>query len=126
MSDLAVDPTTDDLLLIGGRAQLAVGAVAVAQAWETHLTMFLGECFLDQSLGIDYQNLILIKNPSMTVVRGLFARASRETPGVRDVTELTFAFEPRQRVLTVTASVLYVEGGEGTLTLSQTIGGEAA
>lgn len=125
MSDLAIDPATDDLLLIGGKAQLATGAAAVAQAWETHLTLFLGECFRDQSLGIDYQNLILIKNPSMTVVRGLFARASRETPGVKDVTELRFAFDARQRVLTVTASVLYVEGGEGTLTLSETIGGES-
>lgn|GEM_PF-940774 len=122
MSDLATDPDTDDLLLIGGRAQLAVGAVAVAQAWETHLTMFLGECFRDQSLGIDYQNLILIKNPSMTVVRGLFAKASRETPGVKDVTDLRFSFDPRRRELTVTAAVLYSAGGEGVLTLSETIG----
>lgn len=124
MSDLAVDPATGDLLLIGGKAQLAVGAVAVAQAWETHLTLFLGECFRDRSLGIDYQNLILIKNPSMTVVRGLFAKASRETPGVKDVSDLRFAFDAVRRVLTVTAAVIYSEGGEGVLTLSESIGGE--
>jgi len=122
MSDLAVDPTTDDLLLIGGRAQLAVGAVAVAQAWETHLTLFLGECFRDRALGIDYQNLVLVKNPSQTVLRGLFAKASRETPGVKDVTDLRFGFDPVRRVLTVTAAVLYSAGGEGVLTLTETIG----
>lgn len=124
MADLAVDPSTDDLLLVAGRAQLARGSVAVAQAWKTHLTLFLGECFRDQSLGIDYQNLILVKNPSMTVVRGIFARASRETPGVREVTDIRFSFDPRRRELTVTATVLYVSGEEDTLTLQQTIGGE--
>jgi hypothetical protein len=123
VSDLAIDPATDDLLLIGGKAQLVTGAAAVAQAWETHLTLFLGECFRDRSLGIDYQNLILVKNPSMTVVRGLFAKASRETPGVKDVTDLRFGFDALRRELTVTASVLYVAGGEGTLTLAETIGG---
>ena len=124
MSDLAVDPATGDLLLIGGKAQLVTGAAAVAQAWKTHLTLFLGECFRDRSLGIDYQNLVLIKNPSVTVLRGLFAKASRETPGVKDVTDLRFAFDGLRRVLTVTASVLYSAGGEGTLTLSESIGGE--
>lgn len=123
MSDLSVSTVDDDLLLVAGAAQLVTGADAVAQAWETHLTMFLGECFRDLSLGIDYQNLVLIKNPSKTVLRGLFARASRETPGVADVTDLRFGFAASTRVLTVTASVLYDGGGQGTLTLSETIGG---
>lgn len=123
MSDLAISTVDDDLLLVAGAAQLVTGAAAVAQAWETHLTLFLGECFRDLSLGIDYQNLVLIKNPSKTVLRGLFAKASRETPGVSDVTDLRFAFDAPTRELTVTASVLYVDGGQGTLTLSETIGG---
>jgi hypothetical protein len=125
MSDLAISAADDDLLLIAGSAQLVTGADAVAQAWITHMTLFLGECFRDLTLGIDYQNLILIKNPSKTVLRGLFARASRETPGVQDVTDLRFAFEPRTRVLTVTASVTYAEGGQATLQLNETIGGAA-
>jgi len=123
VSDLAVDDT-GDLLLIEGRAQLARGAVATRQAWVTHLTMFLGECFRDQSLGIDYQNLILAdKQPSTPVMRALFARASRETPGVREVTDLRFALEPHTRVLTVTAEVVYDSGEAGTLTTAQPIGG---
>lgn len=123
MSDLAISTVDDDLLLVAGAAQLVTGADAVAQAWITHMTMFLGECFRDLSLGIDYQNLILIKNPSKTVMRGLFAKASRETPGVQDVTDLRFAFDARSRVLTVIASVTYVEGGTATLQLNETIGG---
>ena len=121
MADLAVGPD-DDLLLIEGRAQLAQGAGAVRQAWITHLTLFVGECFRDQSLGIDYQNQILDKSPSNTVLRAIYAKASRETPGVREVSELRFALEPRTRVLTVTAEVVYDSGESDTLHASTPLG----
>jgi hypothetical protein len=123
MSDLAVD-FQDDLLLHEGRAQLARGPAAVRQAWITHLTLFLGEWFRDQSLGIDYQNLILDKRPSNTVLRAIFARASRETPGVREVSDLRFALDAVRRVLTVTAEVLYDSGEAGSLTTAILLGGE--
>lgn len=122
MSDLAVD-FEDDLLLVEGRAQLVRGPAATRQAWITHLTLFLGEWFRDQSLGIDYQNLILDKKPSNTVLRAIFARASRETPGVKEVSDLRFALEARTRVLTVTAEVVYDTGEAGTLTTSTAVGG---
>lgn len=122
MTDLAVG-TDDDLLLVEGRAQLVRGAAAVRQAWITHVTLFLGECFRDQSLGIDYQNLILDKSPSPTVLRAVFAQASRETPGVKEVTDLRFALDPRTRVLTVTAEVVYDSGESDTLTARTLLGG---
>lgn len=122
MSDLAVG-ADDDLLLVEGRAQLAQGAVAVRQAWITHLTLFLGECFRDRSLGIDYQHLVLDKAPSRTVLRALFARACRETPGVREVTELRFELDPRARLLTVTAEVVYDSGASDTLQAAVPAGG---
>lgn len=122
MSDLAVD-TDDDLLLVEGRAQLVTGAAATRQAWITHLTLFLGECFRDRSLGIDYQNLILDKNVSNTVLRAIFARASRETPGVKEVTDLRFSLDARTRVLTVTAEVLYDSGEAGVLSTVLPTGG---
>lgn len=122
MTDLAVG-SDNDLLLVEGRAQLVRGAPAVRQAWDTHLTMFLGEWFRDQSLGIDYQNLILDKKVSNTVLRAIFAQASRETPGVKEVTDLRFAFNPSTRLLTVTAQVVYDSGATDTLTTSTPIGG---
>lgn len=122
MSDLAVGDD-DDLLLEEGRASLVQGAAAVRQAWITHLTMFLGECFRDLNLGIDYQNQILDKNPSTTALRAIYAQASRETPGVREVSELRFAFDPRTRTLSVTAEVVYDSGESGTLSASTAIGG---
>jgi len=122
MSDLAVG-TDDDLLLVEGRARLVQGAAATRQAWITHLTLFLGECFRDRLLGIDYQNLILEKGVTNTVLRALFARASRETPGVKEVTDLRFSFNASTRELTVTAEVVYDSGETGTLSTSTTIGG---
>jgi hypothetical protein len=85
--------------------------------------MFLGEWFRDQSLGIDYQNLILDKKVSNTVLRAIFAQASRETPGVSEVTDLRFAFNPGTRLLTVTAQVVYDSGETDTLTSSTQLGG---
>lgn len=122
MSDLAVG-TDDDLLLVEGRAQLVQGAAAVRQAWITHLTLFLGECFRDRSLGIDYQNQILDKSPSNTVLRAIYARASRETPGVSEVSELRFSLNNHTRVLSVTAEVVYDSGESGTLSATTSIGG---
>jgi hypothetical protein len=122
MSDLAVG-TDDDLLLVEGRAQLVTGPAATRQAWITHLTLFLGECFRDQSLGIDYQNIILDKSPSPAALRAIFARASRETPGVKEVTELRFVLNNHTRVLTVTAEVVYDSGESGTLSTSTPVGG---
>ena len=122
MADLAVG-ADDDLLLVEGRAQLAQGAVAVRQAWITHLTLFLGECFRDQSLGIDYQGQVLVKNPSKAALRAIYARASRETPGVREVTDLRFAIDNRARILTVTAEVVYDSGESAVLSTRTPIGG---
>jgi hypothetical protein len=123
VSDIALDPVSGDLLLVAGRARLAVGAEAVAQSWATRLTMFRGECFLDRSLGIDYQNDILVKPPRVAVARAIFAQATRDTPGVDEVTGLRFALDARTRTLRVEATVTLESGDEQVLRLSESIGG---
>lgn len=123
MSDLALDPVSGDLLLEQGRARLATGAEAVAQLWQTRLTLFKGEWFLDRSLGIDYQNEVLIKNPRPAVLRSIFAEATRATPGIADVTDLRFNLDARTRVLTIEAEVVLKTGDELSLALSERIGG---
>lgn len=122
MSDLALDKATGDLLLEGGRARLCFGAEAVAQAWPCHLTMFKGECFLDPSLGIDYQNEVLNKNPRPQVLRAIYGEATRDTPGVQDVSSLRFVLDPERRTLLVQAQVV-IDGADATLTLAEPIGG---
>jgi len=111
------------MLLEYGRASLAVGAEAVAQSWASHLTMFRGECFLDRSLGIDFQTDVLEKGARPAVLRAIFAQASRETPGVRDVLNLRFGFDATTRVLAVEAVVLLETGDELVMRLAETVGG---
>jgi hypothetical protein len=123
VSDLRLDPQTGDLLLEQGTARLATPAETVAQLWAAHLTMFKGEWFLDRSIGIDFQNEVLVKNARPAVLRTIFAEASRRTPGVADVTKLRFELDPKTRVLTIEAEVVLKSGEELQLALSEAIGG---
>lgn len=123
MSDLATDPVTGDLLLEGGRARLVSGAEFVRQNWPVRVTTFKGECFRNRSLGIDYQNEVLIKHPQRTVLRARFAQATRETPYVKDVRDLRFALDARTRVLSVAAEVTLESGEQTTLGIREGVGG---
>jgi hypothetical protein len=123
VSDLALDPSTGDLLLENGRARLVSGAEFVEQNWSTRLTLFKGECFRDRSLGIDYQNEVLIKRPNPTVLRARFAQATRETPYIRTVKDLRFALDARARTLSVIAQVALEDGTETDLTTTEPVGG---
>lgn len=122
MSDLAIDPLTGDLALEAGKARLVYGAEAVAQAWQTRLTLFKGECVLDRNLGIDYQNDILEKGARQSVMRAIFADVTRRTSGVRDVRDLRFSLNRASRVLTVLAEVSLEDGQDTTLTFSEPLG----
>lgn len=123
MSDLALDPATNDLLLERGRARLVIGADAVAQSWPCHLTMFRGECFLDRSLGIDYQNEVLIKNPRPQVLRGIFTEATLETPGIASAASIRFQLDRLRRELSVEVEAVFDDGTEQTLRAVESIGG---
>lgn len=123
MSDLALDPLTGDLLLENGRARLVSGAEFVRQNWPTRLTLFKGECFRDRSLGIDFQNEVLIKRPNPTVLRARFAQATRETPYVRTVKDLRFALDARTRTLAVTAQVALDDGTDADIATTEPVGG---
>lgn len=123
MSDIALDPVTGDIALTAGAARLVTGAAAVAQRWEAQITMFLGEWFLDRSLGIDYQNDVFEKPFRPTVVRALLANETRAVPGIRDVKDLRLALDARARVLRVVAKVVFDDGSTDTLSSTQPIGG---
>ena len=124
MSDLALDPLTNDLLLESGAARLAVGAEAVQQGWATRLTLFRGECFLDPSLGIDFQNEVLIKGARQQVLRGIFGSATRSTPGVADIAALRITLDRATRELSVKAAVTLDDGSSTTLSLAEPLLGE--
>jgi hypothetical protein len=120
--DFALDPATGDLALTKGRPSLVRGAACTAQLWAAHVTMFRGEWAFDRNRGIDYQHQVLEKGMRLSVLRSLFARASREVPGVEAVESVRVSLDPRTRELTVDAQVLHADGSSGVLSTSATVG----
>lgn len=123
MSDLALDPATGDLALTGGAASLVEGDAAIAQLWAHHLTLFRGEWFLDQDLGIDYQNDVLEKGVRPNVLRAIFTAATLEVPGIAQVRDLRLALDRKTRILSVGIDALLSSGENTALSLNESIGG---
>jgi hypothetical protein len=82
--DLAIDDD-GDLDFTGGDLNFVAGEAAVRQAVRIKVKTFTGEIFLDESIGVDYLNVVLVKNPDPLAVR----EAIRERiASVADVTEV--------------------------------------
>jgi hypothetical protein len=47
--------------------------------------MFAGDCYLDESVGIDYPGVVLVKNPDELAVRAVLAERIASVPDVTDV-----------------------------------------
>jgi hypothetical protein len=60
-------------------------ADAVPQGIRIRVGMFLGECYLDESVGVDYVDSILVKGADPLVVRALLSTAIADTPDVTNV-----------------------------------------
>ena len=67
-----------------GDFAVVAGAEAVGQGIEIRTSVILGEVYLNNSLGVNYLDVILVKNPDPLEVRAEIARAILDTP---DVTE---------------------------------------
>lgn len=58
------------------------GADAVPQGIRTRTKMVKGDCFLNEELGIDYLEQVLIKNFDPLVIRAIFQETILRTPDV--------------------------------------------
>lgn len=92
---------------------------AVPQGIRIRVSMFLGECYLNEGIGIDYIDKILVKNPDPLLVRALISRAIANTPDVTNVigAQLTEDAETRQASIEYLADTIY-----GTNSVSGQIG----
>lgn len=61
------------------------GAAAVPQGVKIRSQQWLGEIFLDESIGVDYEGRVLVKNPDPLEVRAEFIQAVESTPDVTSV-----------------------------------------
>lgn len=120
MRDLALDPTTGDLLLTRGadglrRATLTSGAGAVRQKLALRLGLSQGEYPLDVSVGIPYFGTVFSKASGRRVAESLFRRAIATCPGVRSVESFALSVSAG-RVASLSFRVTTVEGEPLTVT----------
>ena len=108
--DLALDLATWDLML---PIQLVTGADAIAQRVAIRFKFWLGEWFLDTRQGVPYLQTVLVPNPDLTLIRTLFRRVIKTTPGVKHVGALDMRWEKAERRLIVDAfTATLVDGSE--------------
>lgn len=117
--DLAMDVSTSDLIVQGGDLIIIDNAERVAQQVLITLREWLGEWFLKTSDGIPYLEYILVKNPNEAHIRQILTQAIESVEGVKDVTELEFAFN---HVLRTLAVAYEIDTDYGLITRKEVLG----
>lgn len=91
MSDIKLDldpvsASLNDLLIVNGDLVIVDGAQAILQSILQRLRMYLGEWFMDNSIGLPWFDQILVKNPDQSKIDGLIQNQILSTPGVDTLT----------------------------------------
>lgn len=110
MTDLALDPTTNDLVIEAGDLKLVTGPDAIAQDLNLRVALFKGEWPLDRRIGIDYRTILGGPRLPDAVLRALYDEVFRETAGVASVARIQLQFDRRTRTLTVIGTAVADDG----------------
>lgn len=110
--DLMCDPDTGDLLITDlGLVRLTDSMLEeVGQRLRTKLQFFLGEWFLDTTLGLAYYRDVLVRNPNMAVVKSVFQDVITADDGVEQLVRLDLELNSETRVLSVTFEAVLNSG----------------
>lgn len=93
--DIDIDDTTDWNL------SLVTGIDYYVQKCRIKLQTFLGEWYLDTTVGVGYYETILVKNPNLTNVDNLLKLTVLEIEGINSLIEWRSSFDIRRRMLRV-------------------------
>ena len=107
---LYIDPDTSDIYVSPlGQCRLTADlSEEVAQRLDTKFKFFLGEWFLDQSLGVPYYRDVFVRNPDMAVIRSIFQQLITDDAGVESLVSLDLALDGETRALSVTFQAVLV------------------
>lgn len=106
-SELAMDPTTGDLVF---PPYIVTGADAVVQKIRQRFKFFKGEWFLDQRLGVPFLQSIFIKSPDQIFINAVFSSVLLGTPGVASIASFSSSLDRLFRTLTVDFQATLVDG----------------
>ncbi len=109
MSDIALN-TSGDIRLAGDDLDFTTGQETIADFVGVRLKTFLGEWFLDQSLGVPYFEEIFKKNFNARVVDAVFKNEILDSPGIIELKEFELDLDEATRQLTLTFAARSEEG----------------
>ena len=104
--DLLLDPLTHDLVFVNGQATVTYSqSEIVAQRLKITLFTFLGEWFLDTTIGVPYFQQVLGKGRSKSAVDVIFQSIIAADPGVIEIKEFSSTLDSAARGYEMTFSV---------------------
>ena len=109
--DIAIDK---DITLIDGSQR-------VAQQIQITLRFWLGEWFLNTTLGVPYVERILIKNPNMNHVRQIIMEQVQSVPHVKSCTIDSVYMDNRQRNAEIIYTAILENGAQITKEVSMNV-----
>lgn len=117
MSDLFIDPLTDDIGIDAvGRVRLtATIPEDAAQRLRCKLRWFLGSWFLAVNKGLPFFQIVLIKNPSLPAIRSALTKVITSDVSVDRLQSLELELDGRS--LSVTFAAMLISGEQLATTL---------
>lgn len=101
MLDLALNAKSHDLIVNDADLMAIDNAERVAQQIKIQLLTWRGEWFLDTTHGVPYLDYILVKNPSIELIRSIFREQIMSVDDVNDVVDIEIDYDVKTRIMTV-------------------------
>jgi len=96
INNLATD-STGDLLEEKGQLSQVTGIDAIAQGIASDLKTFLGEYWLDKSIGVPYYGVVFKKSTDLSLIKTLLKNEIQKREDVIEVTKFSFVYLNDQR-----------------------------
>ena len=110
MSSFQIDSFDNDLDVTNNEVTLTDGQGAIAQHMQARFRTFLGEWFLDETIGVPYYQEILVKQPNFPLVQSVLKATATETVGITELTKFEFDFTGVDRELQLEIAAMSEEG----------------
>lgn len=108
-NNLALDET-GDLYEKNGQIQQVTSIDEVAQAVASDMRTFLGEYWLDKSIGVPYYTVVFVKSIDLSIIKTLLKNHILKNKYVIEVTKFEFVTNTANRSANVIFSALTTNG----------------
>lgn len=117
--DILLNEDTHDIVFINGDCPITDGQkTTVAQRLKVRLQTFLGEYFLNTSIGVPYYQRIFGKIKNKSTIDTIFQREILSDEGVIEITSYRSDLDVSTRYLEVTFTVRTSEGVTNPITIN--------